>query len=303
MKRIYMLMMAAAALAGCSKEQGEQTDGAVNFTATQAAVVPVRADADIPVGAKAHVWAYEKNAVIASAAAKVAAKEYTVTTAGKLTAATQMYLPKGDYDFYSVGLFDGTGAVPAVTNGVAATLANATDYILAAKQTGTMANAALNIPFTYAHAASKVQITVTADATSATVNSISGVTITPSDPAGVSLSLGGDTPGISQATAVTTAAGMNVVTANSVFDCIMLPLAAGKDVTFVITANVTLTGQPAADMTFTGKITTPAGGFKGGEKYAYTAKVQASGITFETVKVTDWVDGTTGSGDIPVEQQ
>lgn len=164
-----------------------------------------------------------------------------------------------------------------------------------------MANATLNIPFTYTHAASMVKITVTADAASSVINSISKVTITPSDPTGVTLNLGGLTPGISQAAAVTTAADMNVETANSVFTYIMLPLAASKDVTFIISANVTLAGQSAADMTFTGKITTPAGGFKGANRYAYTATVKGSDITFGTVKVTDWVE--TASGNIDTEQQ
>lgn len=305
MKKICMWVMTALTVAGCSKEQTE-TEGSVSFTASQAGEIVYRNDVDIPVGAKANIWAYAKDADISSAVAVVDAKAYEVTTAGTLvpvSSGSPMYLSKGDYDFYSVGTFNGSGTIPMVANGVASTLANATDYILAGKQTGTMANATLNIPFTYTHAASMVKITVTADAASATVNSISKVTITPSDPSGVTLKLGTAAPGISQATGVTTAADMNVVTANSVFDYIMLPLEASKEVAFTISANVTLVGQPAADMTFTGKITTPAGGFTGGNRYAYTAKIQGSEITFGTVKVTDWTDGTTGSGDLPVEQQ
>lgn len=303
MKKILTLLIAAGAIAGCAKEESSDTPAAVNFTASETALT--RADAAIPVGAKANIWAYAKNADITSATAKVAAKQYEVAAggAGTLTPspAGPMYLPKGDYDFYSVGTFNGTGTIPAVTNGVASALVNATDYILAGKQTGTMANATLNIPFTYTHAASMVKITVTADAASTVINSISKVTITPSDPTGVTLNLGGLTPGISQAAAVTTAADMNVETANSVFTYIMLPLAASKDVTFIISANVTLAGQSAADMTFTGKITTPAGGFKGANRYAYTATVKGSDITFGTVKVTDWVE--TASGNIDTEQQ
>ncbi len=333
MKNIIFLTALAALAAGCSKSGVEDTQNAkarIDFAAALD-IMPVRATSDVPLNTHASMWVYAKDGVPGTATAEVAGKEYNVaTSAGVFDAVggAAIYLNYGAYDFYSVGVvnYDAvnyplpvfTGTPNAAVSG--ATLKNGADYIFAKAADHSVAASAASktVSFTYAHACSKVEISVVAGS-GVTVNDVTAARITPADPAGSTMSLTDGTigqaanvlaetsPGSKDNLKNMTAASSNVQDGSSwVFDYITLPLAASKTLTVELTVNYTLNGTPVTGKTFTGTFATPSDsgakdGFKSGNNYKYTVKVNGNGIVFSSCTVGDWTEQN-GFPDIPTTE-
>lgn len=317
MKKIFFAAALLAAMASCSKEQPQTTEApevsgnlvAVNFSGSQVVVTPTKAgDPALPSGSKAKISAY-LGETIDAASAKIVGKDYTAASDGQLaiSGGSEMFLPLGDYNFYSVGVI-GDGTVPTLDATQATGMVSGVDYIVAkAAKTVATGTDGRKVALPYTHVTSKVLITVVHDATSIDeISSVTGITITPSQ--------GPWTLGVDKFASVATATPVSAVASTSVamslvedktFTYLMLPLAASKEVSFTISANVKTTGATtAAPATFTGKITSPTGGFVGGMSYAYTAKISSGQITFSSATVSDWTEGTTGeTGDLPTTEE
>ncbi len=306
--RLYPLLVCTLLAGACSKSpQGEDESqgerSAIILTAgVKDSSIPVRADAAIPAGASASVWVYKRSqpdvpAAVSAVSPSVAGKKYTAAASGKLTPVDgeNIYLEKGDYDIYSLGLFSGgalTAAEGTVSAGKSGQLANARDYIF-------VENPAVNIPavpatkdisLTYTHAAARIVLELSRDDASVEQFTLSSVKMTPpveSASCVLDFAAGKIVPAASTA-AEAASVEMDQVAAGSKYSYVMLPLASGQKITFLITGRVTPKGQAARDMVLKASYAASAV-LEGGNSYVLKAKIAATGVVFEPgLKVEDW---------------
>lgn len=313
---VFTVLTAAFWFAGCSKgEDAGDPDARTTVVLTagvQSAEAPVRTDAAIPATATARVWVYKRAlaevpAPVATVSPVVGGKQYTVPVAGKLSPSDGkgIYLEKGDYDIYSLGVFSGsalTAVEATVSAGKSGPLSSGRDYIY-----GTVA--AVNAPaapvtkdvnLVYVHAGTKVVLALSKDDASVEQLSVTSVKMTPALPSAstvLDFATGKIAP-VSAVAAESASATMAQETAGSRYSYVMLPLVPGCKVVFMVTARVTVTGQGAKDMTLKSSYTL-ANAFEGGKAYTLGAKVSATQIVFASgLQMEDW---DYSPGDIDVE--
>lgn len=365
----YTTMICLLSLAGCTAEITEEPEisGAlseINFhtaTATRADAGTTGDTENLVSGAKVRIYPYlyktgvDKPAVdpknytvdgtaLVPVSASSTVPETSNTTEG--TTSQAMILPSGTFNFYAVSTngseevpeFNTTAAngVPDAgtlvnTNGITtAALVNGIDYLHATTQQKIEYGKEMDIPLTFAHKGTRVQLkiifgkNVHAENTEAAGNfADADVYVQATDPTDSYMRLntgtiffdsGSETGGLPQACSLT--AGklsedhsgmfkMDVVKegtpsgetpATQMATCYLLPLKAVADQKIwvqVTIENIMIGDKKHTTHTYTGKLDASAGWLPGTSN-EYTLTLSGSEITFGTVVVTQWTVGDSG---------
>ena len=221
---------------------------------------------------------------------------YSSQNAGTLTPleAPDLSLNVGNYSLYAPGNNSEGKAVPVFTGTTYSNLQNNNDYIWWTKNI-TVAGSSETIDMTLDHCCS--QILVKLNASGDAVKGVTTMTLTPSSTQNSPWDL--TTGVITPATALTAAMNMGITQKSDTLyygQLIMMPLNATAS-SDSLTINIGVT-YASGTQNYTAKLpvykansgASPA--FKPGICYIYNLSISASGITIQTVDVTNWVDVT-----------
>ncbi len=318
MKTTHLLLsipLALLAVTGCTSDElqekpqtNEKGEYAVHFSGNMDMTLTKAGTTDVATGVKATISAYTKDDDVISKTA-IVSKGYTVgITAGAFVGDESyvMYLPKGDYDFYSVSTNSATAA-PTFISGVSTVLANGVDYLWATSANFNVpTNTNKEVTLAFQRKAVKIIINVVSGdgveltgwkATAATDND--NATITPPDPSTtVKMALANGT--ITPATGLTTAENMKTVAVDAsahtaTASYIMLPLGSGQNPIVTLNVKVKIGGRDEADKQYTATLTAPSStssAFQSGNQYTYTATLKANKIELTGATVANWSEQT-----------
>lgn len=235
-------------------------------------------------GTQANILVFEKGADVAAAPMVVeGTAAYTADASGNLTG-SPMVLDTRGYDFYSVSENTASAPVLAFSQGKAP-VTNGTDYLWA-KTSKNITVSDSQVLLTYTHSMVKITVDVVPGEGSG-ITLAPGktkVTFTPSSDQGAVLDLANGT--IEPSSALAGQLPMSMDGHRGGY--IMVPLAEGNKLDFVLSLEASLSGGAGVPATYTSQVTAPPGGFPGGKEYRYTARVSQSSVSFSGAQVTDW---------------
>ncbi len=217
---------------------------------------------------------------------------YTSNSSGSLTpnSGSAMKVPTGVYSLYAAGVNTEKAAIPAFnSSGVATSLENQMDYIWWGNSDYSVNDTISTISMNMKHCGIQVVVSILAE-DSITINSVSGMSITPADVSGCSWNLKSGT--ITQATSLTTStATMGVASTSSSYvgQIIMLPIKASGD--FTVSFDVTINGE-STPRSYSAQLPIYEGNMTAGNSYKYTVKLYESEIVVGGVYIINWVSVT-----------
>ncbi|MHC1778974.1 MAG: fimbrillin family protein [Bacteroidales bacterium] len=286
MKReiIAMLTLSLLISGACTKERGDlKSESEIKFRASYENEVSTKAPTPFGTGNKATVIGFIAGADV-TAASPVAGTpvELTGGAAGVLSPATPVYLPKGNYDFYSVSANDASSPGITFTSGLSAQLINGKDYLWAKQvniaQGGT-------VILSYSHKAVGVEINIAAGSgvSSLTVTSIRFTPTKPESSSKMALSTGA----IGSSTTKDALTSMNLESLRGRY--IMLPLSS-QQLDVEVTVNAVIGGVSLSGKVYSASI--PSMSYTSGNYYTLNLTVSASSMTFSGSTVDDWATQT-----------
>ncbi|MEG1586632.1 MAG: fimbrillin family protein, partial [Bacteroidales bacterium] len=233
-----------------------------------------------PEGRFAVVYAYNQGNTTKDA--PVAKASYETKSAGILSPVSQkIYLPNGEYDFYSVATNSTTNKTPDFTNGISSPLSNGIDYLWWRVPNYSIESAAANINIVYKHSCSQVVIKLSSG-NGVTINSVTSAKITPP----VTNSTMDLSSGIIPPATTLSNVLFDMGVAQNVCQATVLPLQTNTpmQVTFEIVIN-----NEASARNYQVNIPIPDGKLIAGNSYLFKAVVDANTITFPEVSVIAWI--------------
>jgi len=286
MKReiIAMLTLSLTALVACTQERGSlKSETEMKFRASYENEVITKAPTPFGTGNKAVVFGFTAGAdVTLTPAVSGTPVELTGGLSGVLNPASPLYLPKGNYDFYSVSGNDASSPGITFTSGLSGQLNNGRDYLWA-KQAGVAQGG--TVVLSYSHKAVGIEINVAAGSgvSSLTVSSIRFTPAKAESSSKMALSTGS----IGSSSTKEALTSMNLESLRGRF--IMLPLSSQQlDVEVTVTAVI-------GGVSVTGKVynaSVPSMSYISGNYYTLNLTVSASAMTFSGSTVDDWVNQT-----------
>lgn len=236
-----------------------------------------------PQGRFATIYSYPSGTATTSADPTVS-MSYTANSPGILSpvGGTAMYLPNGNWDFYSVATNQkSASAIPVFNKGLSGTLLNGIDYIYWSASKLAVAPPQLTIPITYSHSCTQVTVKLVSG-NGITIDSLISATITPSQTSStMALSTGVITP----ATALSSTP-VNMGVAAHVAHYTMLPVQTSSKAN--ATFSILINGEKTA-RNYQVSFSIPSTGWTAGNSYVYQATVNANEIVFSPVSVRDWI--------------
>ncbi|GAB1472630.1 fimbrillin family protein [Bacteroidota bacterium] len=286
MKReiIAMLTILLFLSVACTEEVGDlRSESEIKFRASYENGVYTKAPSPFGSGNKATVIGFAAGADV-SVAAPVSGTplELTGGAGGVLSPASPLYLPKGNYDFYSVSVNDASAPGITFTSGLSAQLVNGKDYLWA-KQANTAQGG--TVILSYSHKAVGIEINVAAGSGVSSLT-VSLIRFTPAK-AESSSKMALSTGAIGSSSAKEPLTPMNLESLRGRY--IMLPLSS-QQLDIEVTVNAVIGG-----VSFTGKVysaSVPSMSYTSGNYYTLNLTVSASSMTFSGSTVDDWTTQT-----------
>ncbi len=286
MKReiIAMLTLSLSFSGACTKGGGDlNNESEIKFRASYENEVKTKAPTPFGTGNKATVIGFSAGADV-SVTPPVAGTpvELTGGASGVLSPVTPVYLPKGNYDFYSVSTNDASSPGITFTSGISGQLVNGKDYLWA-KQSNIAQGG--TVVLSYSHKAVFVEVNIAAG-TGVSSLSVSSIRFTPAKPEGSSkMALSTGTIGSSSTKEVLTS--MNLESLRGRY--IMLPLSS-QQLDVEVTVNAVIGGVSVSGKVYSASV--PATTYLSGNYYTLNLTVSASSMTFSGSTVDDWVNQT-----------
>lgn len=208
--------------------------------------------------------------------------EATCGSSGILTPATSVFLPKGNYDFYSVSLNNTASPNMVFTSGISGQLGNGIDYLWA-KCAGIAQGGTAS--FIYYHKAVGIEVNVSAGTgiSNLTVTSISITPTTPTTTSKMQLSNGS----IGNANSVGSLTPMTLSGLKGKY--IMLPVSAIA-INLELTVNATIGGTAVTAKKYSASI--PSQAYSSGYYYTINLTVSSTAVVFSGAVVEDWTNQT-----------
>ena len=215
---------------------------------------------------------------------------YNTVRAGVLSpvSGNQLQVPPASYEFYAIGIANRVLTPPSFTNleyGMSSNnLQNGIDYIGGYIVDQEVAQD-MDLTLTMSHACAQIIVEVGSASESITVDSLSGVTITPPSTANSKFVL--FTGLITPATTLSNSTPLAMNVNGTVCNQIVLPLSYSGDLTFTFTAyiNGSTTGRQ-----YSANIPLVNNKLASGSSYKYSIEIGESTVTFGNVVVTNWVE-------------
>lgn len=256
----------------------------ISFSASVESVTQSKSMTALPANRYSMIWAYDANKPMANGI--INRTLFKSEKPGTLSPVSNpMYLPNGNYNFYSVTTNSSINQNPNFNTdtGISTSnLSNGIDYLWWGNPNVSILTTTVNIPIIYSHCATQVVIKLVAG-NGIVLNSQTAATITPSNPANLTMNL--KTGVINPATSLDSkTAAMGV--SNFVSQFTMLPLSMSGKITTTFTVLINNESTPRV---YTVNIPVPSGGLAPGKSYLYKAIVNANEITFDSVNVIDWI--------------
>jgi len=211
---------------------------------------------------------------------------------GNLFNETNLFMPKGEYDFYSIS--ENKTNVPTIqfTDGISGSLRNGIDYMWAKKSENIVQNTA--VAFLFEHKAACISINVK-EGTGVTGITLKSIKIALPDSTLSVMTLGtGEivkSKSISSQLKEITISGLSS-------SAVILPLEESINLPFEIIADIKIGTEIFTSRKYTGVLKSPATGFSGGTIYKYSATVNASSISFTNAVIEDWKQIDIGNTEI-----
>lgn len=197
---------------------------------------------------------------------------------GVLTTDNELFLPKGNYDFYSTSLNNKEELQLSFTAGLSGQLKNGVDYLWAKNLN---ISAGSTVSFKYKHKAVAIEIITTGESGISDLN-IKEIKITPSKPSAstkMSLIDGAITPCTSKDTSTP------ITVENNIGSYIMLPMTSNT-ISVVLIADLKIGGKSYQNKQY--NATLPAIEYLGGTIYKVSLTINALKLTFNGSTVEDW---------------
>lgn len=291
-------IIAIVLVCSCQKEESQKSEekskeaSQVQFFASYNETPHTKGSASFTTGNKATIYAVKAAAVPSiTTFVKGTPLEATALAGGALSPVSELFVPKGLYDFYSVSLNSNTVAGLTFAAGVSAQLSNNIDYLWAKAPNVSEGGTVI---FSYNHKAVAIEIDVTAGV-GVTVLNVTSIKITPSKPSASStINLAtGEIGAATEKDALTETS----LTSNK-GSLIMLPLNS-TSLNIEVVVDATIGGTAVTNKKYTASI--PATKYSGGTYYKLNLSVDAKAITFSGAQLTDWTTQTI-SGVTLIEQ-
>lgn len=257
----------------------------ISFSASIESIAQTKSISPLSSNRYAMIWAYASNRPMS--AGPSSRLLFKTDKPGTLTPVfNPMYLPNGNYNFYSIATNSSSNQNPNFNSesGVSSSaLLNGVDYLWWGSPNVSIAASSVNIPIVYSHSCTQVVIKLVAGK-GIVLNSQSAATITPANPSGLTMDLlnGVITPGT-----ILQPGGVAMGVSNFVSQYTMLPLAISGNMTATFTIMI---NNESVSRLYTVGIPVPSGGLKAGKSYLYKAIVNANEIIFNSVDVIDWIE-------------
>lgn len=256
----------------------------ISFSASVESVTQSKSMTALPANRYSMIWAYNASKPMSDGIInRLLFKSEKPGTLSPVSG--PMYLPNGNYNFYSVTTNSSINQNPNFNSdtGISASnLSNGIDYLWWGSSNVSIQKTTVNIPIIYSHSATQVVIKLIAG-NGIVLNSQTAGTITPSNPASITMNL--QTGIINPATSLDSKAiAMGV--SNFVSQLTMLPLTMSGKLTTTFTV---LINNETVPRVYSVNIPVPSGGLAPGKSYLYKAIVNANEITFSSVNVIDWI--------------
>jgi len=209
----------------------------------------------------------------------------TSDSAGNLiqNAGTVLFMPAGEYDFYSVSANSSYSTFIKFSEGISMPLINGKDYLWAVSL-NTPVNTNTDVFFLFRHIATAIKMKIIAGEGVESVH-VKNIRIGQSkDSILMKLSDGI----IVQATKLDEKMAEMIIEQN-VAIYLMLPLSGGISIPVELHADIDI-GGIVRENTYTAVIKSPLGGFESGTMYNYVASIESEGIIFPNATVSEWDD-------------
>jgi hypothetical protein len=288
------VIAASLLLLSCKKEESTQSVSGqpVTFKATYDTNTATKASQPFPEGNKASIFAYTSGSSPATASMVAGTPlEATAQSSGVLTPESQLYLPKGSYDFYSVSANNSTTPGLTFTNGISGILSNSKDYLWATHssvQEGGVVN------FSYTHSATLMEFNITAGSGVSSLQ-VTSLKFTPSKPESTSVMelANGSVSPCSQKEVLT-----ETTLSGNTGRFIMLPLQS-LSLDVQVTINAVIGDTPVTGKIYTASV--PSQSYNAGTHYTINMSVSASSLSFTGSVIEDWATQTISG--ISLEEQ
>lgn len=277
MSKIYIIIIfLISILFGCSKEPSAPQEelNPINFFCGLEQA-QTKTNSVFASGNTAIIYAFASGEI----AANIGGTPLNATASGSglLAPTSTIFLPKGNYDFYSVSANNSSSPNISFTGGVSGDLANGVDYLWAGNKNTTVNNGA-NVTFAYKHFACQMQIRIVANprVSGLVVNSFK---FTYPITSGVKMNL--STGSISSSGSVT--ALSNVAGSGNTRNFICLPCTVSSQVE--ININATIDGQPVTNKTYRATVNQA---LVGGNSYDIALNMNADNAFSTTCSIIAW---------------
>ncbi len=279
-KIFYSIIILLLISTSCQKENlNKLQKEEIKFYASYSADSQTKATSTFASGNKVTIIGYSSEANTASAPTVAGTPiDATCNSSGLLTPASPIYLPKGNYDFYSVSLNNSTAPEINFSSGISGQLTNEVDYLWA--KCTNIANGG-NVSFVYWHKAVGIEINITSGIgiSNLIVTSISFTPTAPSSISKMKLSDGS----IESANSVGSLTAMALNSNKGKF--IMLPVNA-VNLNVEVIVNATIGGTPVTGKKYTATI--PAQNYLSGSYYMVNFTISSSAMQFTGTLIEDW---------------
>lgn len=277
MSKIYIIIIfLISILFGCTKEPYAPRDelNPVNFFCGMEQE-QTKANSVFASGNIAIIYAYALGGI----AVNIGGTPLNATASGSglLSPTSTIFLPKGNYDFYSVSANNSSAPNISFTSGLSGDLANDVDYLWADNKNTTVNNGA-NVTFAYKHIACQIQIRIVANprVSGLVVNSVK---FTYPITSGVKINL--STGSISSSGSVS---ALNYVAGSgNTRNFICLPCTVSTQVEINIGA--TIDGQPVTNKTYRATVNQA---LVGGNSYDIALNMNADNVFSTTCSIIAW---------------
>ena len=279
-KIFYSIIILLLVSTSCQKENlNKLQKEEIKFYASYSGDNQTKATSTFAPGNKVTIMGYSSGANTASASTVACTPiDATCGSSGLLTPASPIYLPKGNYDFYSVSLNNSSTPEITFSSGISGQLTNGVDYLWA--KCINIANGG-NVSFVYFHKAVGIEINIT-PGTGISNLIVTSINFTPTAPSSISKMTLSD-GSIVSANSVGSLTAMSLNSNKGKY--IMLPVnAVNLNVEVII--NATIGGTPVTGKKYTATI--PAQNYLSGSYYMVNFTISSSAMQFTGTLIEDW---------------
>jgi hypothetical protein len=279
-KIFYSIIILLIVSTSCQKENlNKLQKEEIKFYASYSGDNQTKATSTFASGNKVTIMGYSNGANTASESTVAGTPiDATCGSSGLLTTASPIYLPKGNYDFYSVSLNNSTVPEINFSSGISGQLTNGKDYLWA--KCTKIANGG-NVSFVYWHKAVGIEIIINSG-TGISNLIVTSINFTPTAPSSISkMTLSDGSIVSANSVGSLTAMALN----NNKGTFIMLPVnAVNLNVEVII--NASIGGTQVTGKKYTATI--PAQNYLSGSYYMVNLTISSSAMQFTETLIEDW---------------